>query len=247
VDSWDEEDRIELYAPASKVTRGRDALGVLDCPPMKTLRWLLNRVRALNPLAVAGFASASMLVLVALAVNETLRRILDPLPDWLGKLLAVILFLVILALPAVAMIAAAAGYRRAHLGLGRLIYAFLALVLLFADAYFVTVVMDDRGGTPCSTSSTAKCAFDNDIPLKGVHPVWQWRAEGRKRRLSVERIALAYVDCFHYSIVTGSTVGYGDVIPARWYAKLMADLQILLSLGLTVLGVSRVFASRGSI
>ncbi len=219
--------------------------GVLDCPPMKTLRWLLNRFLAQNPLAVAGIASATMLALVSLAINETLRRILDPLPDWLGKLLAVMLFLVILTTPVFLMITAAVSYSRAHLGLGSLIYAFLALVLLFADAYFVTVVIDDRGGTPCATSS--KCAFDNDIPLKGVHPVWQWRAEGRKRRLSFERIALAYVDCFHYSIVTGSTVGYGDVIPARWYAKLMADLQILLSLGLTVLGVSRVFASRGAV
>jgi hypothetical protein len=118
----------------------------------------------------------------------------------------------------------------------------MALILFFADAYFVTVVIDDRGGTPCTVSA---CAFDNDIPLKGVHPVWRWSSEGpRRRRMSLGRIGLAYVDCFHYSVVTGSTVGYGDVIPVRWYAKLMADCHILLSLGLTVLGVSRVFAGR---
>jgi hypothetical protein len=209
---------------------------------MTTLRWILNRLLAVNPLLVAGVGSALMLGLVALAINEVLRRILDPLPDWLGVLLALALFIVILAIPALAMIATAASYTHAHLGLGRLIYAFLALILFFADAYFVSVVVDDRGGTPCTVS---QCAFDNDIPLKGVHPVWRWLSdEPRPRRISLGRIALAYVDCFHYSVVTGSTVGYGDVIPVRWYSKLMADFQILLSLGLTVLGVSRVFAGR---
>jgi hypothetical protein len=208
---------------------------------MKVLRWILNRLLAVNPLVVAGGASLLMLIFVALAINKTLMRILDPLPDWLGNLLALALFVVILVIPALAMIAAAAGYMHAHEGLGRLIYAFLALILFFADAYFVSVLIDDRGGTPCTA---AQCAFDNDIPLKGVHPVWQWSADAQKRRLSLGRIGLAYVDCFHYSVVTGSTVGYGDVIPVRWYSKLMADSQILLSLGLTVLGVSRVFAGR---
>jgi Ion channel len=211
---------------------------------MKVLRWILNRLLARNPLFVAGVASALMLGLIALGINETLRRILDPLPDWLQYLLALALFIVILAIPAMAMVATAASYTHAHLGLGRLVYAFLALILFFADAYFVSIVIDDRGGTPCTVSA---CAFDNDLPLKGVHPVWRWVSEGpRPRRMSLRQIGLAYVDCFHYSVVTGSTVGYGDVIPVRWYSKLMADCQILLSLGLTVLGVSRVFAGRST-
>jgi hypothetical protein len=209
---------------------------------MKMFRWILRRLLAWNPLIVAVVASVLMLGFIALGINETLRRILDPLPDWLGYLLALAMFVVILAIPALAMIATAASYRSAHLGLPRLVYAFMALILFFADAYFVTVVIDDRGGTPCTVSA---CAFDNDIPLKGVHPVWRWSSEGpRRRRMSLGRIGLAYVDCFHFSVVTGSTVGYGDVIPVRWYSKLMADCHILLSLGLTVLGVSRVFAGR---
>jgi len=208
---------------------------------MKVFRLLLDRVLAMNPLLVAVIASAFMVLVVGFAINETLRRILDRLPDWLGHLLAMILFLVILAVPALVMIATAVSYTQAHLGLGPLIYAFLALILFFADAYFVTVIVDDRGGTPCAS---ANCKLDNDIPFKGVHPVWRQMVNEDRRHLSLDRIALAYVDCFHYSVVTGSTVGYGDVIPARWYAKIMADLQILLSLGLTVLGVSRVFAAK---
>ena len=184
-----------------------------------------------------------MLFLVVLGINESLRRLLRALPDWMDIPLVLFVVVLILATPIVAMIATVVNYKRAHLGLSRLIYTFLAVLLMFADAYFVSVVADDRGGTRCAAEP---CQFDNDIPLKGVQPVWRWFPEPQPRHLSLKRIALAYLDCVHYSIVTGSTVGYGDITPVRWYAKVLTDLQILLCLGLTVLGVSRVFASRDS-
>jgi hypothetical protein len=206
---------------------------------MKMLRWLLNRLKTANPLVATGIASAIMLMLIALAVDESLRRLLKALPSWMDIWLVLAVFVVILALPAVAMISTAVSYKRAHLGLQRLVYTFLALVLMFSDAYFVSVVLDDRGGTPCYVEP---CHLDNDIPLKGVQPVWRWLPDIQGRHLSLKRIGLAYIDCFHYSLVTSSTVGFGDITPVRWYAKLLTDSQILLSLGLTVLGVSRVFA-----
>jgi hypothetical protein len=209
---------------------------------MKMLRWLLNRLKGANPLVATGIASVIMLMLVALGVDESLRRLLNALPSWMDIWLVLAVFAVILALPAVAMISTAVSYKRAHLGLRRLVYTFLALVLMFSDAYFVSVVLDDRGGTPCYAEP---CLLDNDLPLKGVQPVWRWLPDIQGRRLSLKRIGLAYVDCFHYSLVTSSTVGYGDITPVRWYAKLLTDSQILLSLGLTVLGVSRVFAGGG--
>jgi hypothetical protein len=209
---------------------------------MKMLRWLLNRLKTANPLVATGVASAIMLMLIALAVDESLRKLLDALPSWMDVSLLLVVFIVILALPAEVMIATAVSYKRAHLGLHRLVYTFLALVLMFTDAYFVSVVLDDRSGTPCYAEP---CQLDNDIPLKGVQPVWRWLPDIQGRRLSLKRIGLAYVDCFHYSLVTSSTVGFGDITPVRWYAKLLTDSQILLSLGLTVLGVSRVFAGGG--
>lgn len=210
---------------------------------MNLFRRFFNRIQTANPLVATGIASAVMLILVALAVNESLRRLLNALPSWMDIWLVLAVVVLILAIPAVVMIATVVSYKSAHLGLRRLVYTFLALLLVFTDAYFVSLVVDDRGGTPCYSEP---CNAENDIPLKGAQPVWHWLPGVEGRHLSMKRIGLAYLDCFHYSLVTGSTVGYGDITPVRWYAKLLTDLQILLSLGLTVLGVSRVFASRDS-
>ena len=101
----------------------------------------------------------------------------------------------------------------------------------------------DRGGSPCpSYKKESDCALDNDTPLPGAHPVWRSRGGLEGRTASWRSIALACVDCFHYSVVTGSTVRFGDIHPSRWYTKLLTDLQIILSLGLTVLAVSRHFS-----
>jgi hypothetical protein len=215
---------------------------VLNCEAMDTLRSLLVRFQTVNPLLVTSIASAFMLALVALSLSQSLGQFLNWLPAWADVLLVFSLLILLLLIPSFVITATAVSYISAHLGLRRLITTFLALVLLFADSYFVSVVVDDRGGTACDAW---QCKWDNDIPMQGVHPAWRTLPGLQGRSLSLTQIGLAYIDCFHYSVVTGSTVGFGDIHPARWYAKLMTDLQILLSLGLTVLGVSRLFASQG--
>ena len=41
-----------------------------------------------------------------------------------------------------------------------------------------------------------------------------------------------FADRLYYSIVTGSTVGYGDIYPKSWIAKLLASIQITTMFGL---------------
>lgn len=50
-----------------------------------------------------------------------------------------------------------------------------------------------------------------------------------------------YLDCLHYSIVTMSTVGYGDITPRSRIAKVITDLQILVSQGLFLFALGYVF------
>ena len=45
------------------------------------------------------------------------------------------------------------------------------------------------------------------------------------RTASWRSIGLAYVDCFHYSVVIGSTVGFDDIHASRWHTKLLTDLR----------------------
>ena len=39
-----------------------------------------------------------------------------------------------------------------------------------------------------------------------------------------------WFDCLHFSTVTIATLGYGDIIPTKWYSKLAADLEVLMGI-----------------
>lgn len=45
------------------------------------------------------------------------------------------------------------------------------------------------------------------------------------------------VDCFHFSTVTATTLGYGDILPNLWYTKLLADLQCLLGISIITISI----------
>jgi hypothetical protein len=51
-----------------------------------------------------------------------------------------------------------------------------------------------------------------------------------------------FAACLHFSIVTMSTVGYGDIVPAIWYARTASDLQILIGLSLVAVALARAFS-----
>jgi hypothetical protein len=45
-------------------------------------------------------------------------------------------------------------------------------------------------------------------------------------------------DCLHYSIVTISTTGFGDIVPRVWYATFATDVEILMGIALLVLALN---------
>ena len=53
-----------------------------------------------------------------------------------------------------------------------------------------------------------------------------------------------WFDCLHFSSVTIATLGYGDIIPTRWYSKLAADLEVLMGIVFVSLSLGRVLAFR---
>jgi len=50
-----------------------------------------------------------------------------------------------------------------------------------------------------------------------------------------------FMACLHFSIVTMTTLGYGDITPVRTFSRIVADLQILASVSLFTLGLGMVF------
>ncbi|GGO66135.1 ion channel [Bowmanella pacifica] len=49
------------------------------------------------------------------------------------------------------------------------------------------------------------------------------------------------IDVIHFSIVTATTLGYGDVYPKSSLAKIVVDMQVLSSLAIAIFGAGKYF------
>lgn len=54
---------------------------------------------------------------------------------------------------------------------------------------------------------------------------------------------LLYFDSLYYSIITLSTVGFGDVAPMQWYSKLAVSLQVIIGQFFLVLTIGFFFST----
>lgn len=52
-----------------------------------------------------------------------------------------------------------------------------------------------------------------------------------------------FLDCFHFSIMTITTVGYGDITPRERIAKLASDAEVLTGITLFVVALGMVFGN----
>lgn len=82
-------------------------------------------------------------------------------------------------------------------------------------------------------------------PFHGIHSIWGEQTAGRPTPIIFENAFLSVIDCLHFSVITLSTVGYGDIYPTAWYSKLIVDIEILLGLGINILTIGRYFSCGG--
>ncbi len=139
------------------------------------------------------------------------------------------LILVTVAAPPLSLAFLLTHYRDSSTSLRKIVILYLSLILICASLNFDLVIHS---------------AFDVS-PFSGIEPVWATTAPGQPPTLVWSQLLKAFVDCLHFSVVTLSTVGYGDIAPKVWYAKLAVDLEILMGLGITVLAVGRHFSQQG--
>ena len=55
---------------------------------------------------------------------------------------------------------------------------------------------------------------------------------------------ICFQDSVHFSLITSTTVGYGDMVPVKPMAKLLVDIQVLVSFFLISFGVAAFSSSQ---
>lgn len=79
--------------------------------------------------------------------------------------------------------------------------------------------------------------FSGGLAFQGIHPIGAAPDASGLDLLSHVPPVETVVDCLYFSVVTASTVGYGDIHPAAWYAKLAVVAQLAASFAVIVLAL----------
>lgn len=111
--------------------------------------------------------------------------------------------------------------------LGDLIGLYLGLVIQFAVVYYLFALLLPHGKV-----------------FHGMTPLYDER--GGFLPDFYGKAALLFLDCFHLSIATAATVGYGDMYPTDWLTRLLADLQIVFTSALVIVGFGRHFSGQAA-
>lgn len=185
-----------------------------------------------------------------MSLAESLRRSIENIPpilyalagwgitlgfsvtaEWMNDAVGIpLLFLVLLLLPTLALaslIYATRLYRIDKWYLFRIIQLYIILALVFANLFYILIAVADP------------------IPIyEGIHHPWKWLVGTQGRRMYWDNVWQSAVDCIYYSFATITTSSYGDIKPTVWYTKLLANLEVLLGLGLVSIGIGRYFSER---
>lgn len=119
-------------------------------------------------------------------------------------------------------------YRSSSTSLRSIVSLYLSLVVICANIDLDMMIHFSHPGS---------------LPFHGMPSMWDFH-DNAPMGINWQNFFLVVVDCLHFSVETLSTVGYGDIVPVTWFAKMAVDIQVLMGLGITVLAVGRHFSAR---
>ena len=145
--------------------------------------------------------------------------------------------LIITSIPIIITFYHIKSYRKTLSSFVRLFSLMVQIVLLFGTIYFVEQTLSVTNDLKESNFTSIN---KDNFPFNDVNNLWYYRLlNNHPDKLETLYYAiLSYQDCLHFSLVTSSTVGYGDIVPREPIAKLLVDIQIVLSFIIVAFGIA---------
>jgi hypothetical protein len=138
-----------------------------------------------------------------------------------------------------------------------ILVSYFCLVCTFTAGYFALISLsdftrasDEYAYVACQHAGRRDCRSDEPRPaLSGVSEnLWTVVPEATTADAGVVKNKSARIpvllDAMHFSVITMTTVGYGDISPQSHPARMASDIQALLSVALFGVALSVVLARR---
>jgi len=151
-------------------------------------------------------------------------------------------------------------YKTTISSMSRLISLYMQVVMMFGCIHFyssATYVVNQvrekevtQDVAPVIQSATdvpvGEPLFEYKESIKGIGGNWITMLVSRQyEKKEVVLWALkSFYNSLHFSLVTSTTVGYGDMYPVSFKAKVMVDIQIIVSFFLIAFGAGSFFSKR---
>ncbi len=150
-------------------------------------------------------------------------------------------------------------YKNTISSMSRLISLYMQVVMMFGCIHFCSVAAHVvpqlnkiKKQVHMAPITLSPAPSDNSLKkpvvttnISGISSKWliMLSADNYPKNEIVAEALRSFYDSMHFSLMTSSTVGYGDMVPKTFWAKLMVDIQVLVSFFIIAFGVGSFFAN----
>lgn len=146
----------------------------------------------------------------------------------------------------------ALNYKTTVTSISRLVSLYMQVVLMFGCIHFLSVAahivpqfekqeygLDREKTVP---SSAEKRSYTTNI--NGINGQWLVMLDRNEscKKIIIREALKSLFDSMYFSLMTSSTVGYGDMHPKTFWTKLIVMLQVLVSIFIAAFGAGSFFA-----
>ncbi|MFA7229884.1 MAG: potassium channel family protein [Victivallaceae bacterium] len=176
---------------------------------------------------------------LALAILITFSFIYFPFMKTTHPLLILGLNIFMLAIPILVVAANIINFQTTISSAKGIVSLYLQIVLMFGVIYYLGTAGNKLKEINHSDSDTSNI----NASLNGVNTDWIKSAISQNKPKSeiFQEALICFHDCIHFSLITSATVGYGNIVPANQMAKMLVNIQVLVSCFLIAFGVGGLF------